>query len=138
MAQMMNDENKKYRSADILNYSALRKFAAENRRNMTPAEKALWQQLRGQQLGVKFLRQYIIGNYIVDFFCPSKQLIIEVDGKYHYAEDNQDFDNIRDTYLSLQGYKVLRFINEQVLCNIDQVIATIQTQLCNLPPLKGE
>ena len=134
----MNDENKKYRSADILNYSALRKFAAENRRNMTPAEKALWQQLRGQQLGVKFLRQYIIGNYIVDFFCPSKQLIIEVDGKYHYAEDNQDFDNIRDTYLSLQGYKVLRFINEQVLCNIDQVIATIQTQLCNLPPLKGE
>ncbi len=135
---MMNDENKKYRSADILNYSALRKFAAENRRNMTPAEKALWQQLRGQQLGVKFLRQYIIGNYIVDFFCPSKQLIIEVDGKYHYAEDNQDFDNIRDTYLSLQGYKVLRFINEQVLCNIDQVIATIQTQLCNLPPLKGE
>ena len=135
---MMNDENKKYRSADILNYSALRKFAAENRRNMTPAEKALWQQLRGQQLGVKFLRQYIIGNYIVDFFCPSKQLIIEVDGKYHYAEDNQDFDNIRDTYLSLQGYKVLRFINEQVLCNIDQVIAKIQTQLCNLPPLKGE
>ena len=134
----MNDENKKYRSANILNYAALREFAAENRRNMTPAEKVLWQQLRDKQLGARFLRQYIIGNYIVDFFCPSKQLIVEVDGKYHYAEDNQDFDNIRDAYLSQQGYTVLRFINEQVLCNIDQVIATIQPQLCNLPPLKGE
>lgn len=125
----MNDENKIYRQADILNYPALKEYAAENRRNMTPAEKALWQQLRCKRLGVKFLRQYIIGNYIVDFFCPSKQLIIEVDGKYYYAEDNQDFDAIRDAYLSQQGYKVLRFINEQVLCNIDQVIATIRTRL---------
>lgn len=125
----MNDENKIYRQADILNYPALKEYAVENRRNMTPAEKTLWQQLRCKRLGVKFLRQYIIGNYIVDFFCPSRQLIIEVDGKYHYAEDNQDFDAIRDAYLSQQGYKVLRFINEQVLCNIDQVIATIQTRL---------
>ena len=112
MAQAMNDENKIYRQAGILNYPALKEYAAENRRNMTPAEKALWQQLRCKQLGVKFLRQYIIGNYIVDFFCPSRQLIIEVDGKYHHAEDNQDFDVIRDAYLSQQGYKVLRFINE--------------------------
>ncbi len=105
---------------------------------MTPAEAALWQQLKGKQLGVKFLRQYIIGNYIVDFFCPGKQLIIEVDGQYHYEEANQEFDQIRDAYFSRHGYKVLRFINEQVLCNTDQTIAIIRNQLRNLPPLKGE
>lgn len=125
----MEHNGKVYRRADILNYRALKDNAAKNRQNMTPAEMALWQQIRGKQLGVKFLRQYIIGNYIVDFFCPSKQLIIEVDGKYHYAEDNKEFDNIRDNYLTQQGYKVLRFINEQVLCNTEQTIEIIRQQL---------
>ncbi len=118
----MEHDGKVYRRADILNYRALKDNAATNRKNMTPTEMALWQQIRGKQLGVKFLRQYIIVDYIVDFFCPSKQLVIEVDGKYHYAEDNKEFDNIRDNYLTQQGYKVLRFVNEQVLCDTERTI----------------
>ena len=125
----MEHDGKVYRRADILNYRALKDNAATNRKNMTPAEMALWQQIRGKQLGVKFLRQYIIGDYIVDFFCPSKQLVIEVDGKYHYAEDNKEFDNIRDNYLTQQGYKVLRFVNEQVLCDTERTIEIIRQQL---------
>ncbi len=125
----MEGNRKEYRQADRINYPMLKEYAAHNRQNMTPAESALWQQLRGQQLGFKFLRQYIIGNYIVDFFCPGKQLIIEVDGKYHYAEDNPEQDQIRDAYLSQRGYTVLRFINEQVLCDTDQTIAIIKQHL---------
>jgi len=125
----MEHDGKVYRRADILNYRALKDNAATNRKNMTPAEMALWQQIRGKQLGVKFLRQYIIVDYIVDFFCPSKQLVIEVDGKYHYAEDNKEFDNIRDNYLTQQGYKVLRFVNEQVLCDTERTIEIIRQQL---------
>ena len=125
----MEHDGKVYRRADILNYRALKDNAATNRKNMTPAEMALWQQIRGKQLGVKFLRQYIIGDYIVDFFCPSKQLGIEVDGKYHYAEDNKEFDDIRDNYLTQQGYKVLRFVNEQVLCDTERTIEIIRQQL---------
>ncbi len=125
----MEHDGKVYRRADILNYRALKDNAATNRKNMTPAEMALWQQIRGKQLGVKFLRQYIIGDYIVDFFCPSKQLVIEVDGKYHYAEDNKEFDDIRDNYLTQQGYKVLRFVNEQVLCDTERTIEIIRQQL---------
>ena len=125
----MEHDGKVYRRADILNYRALKDNAATNRKNMTPREMALWQQIRGKQLGVKFLRQYIIVDYIVDFFCPSKQLVIEVDGKYHYAEDNKEFDNIRDNYLTQQGYKVLRFVNEQVLCDTERTIEIIRQQL---------
>lgn len=125
----MEHDGKVYRRADILNYRALKDNAATNRKNMTPTEMALWQQIRGKQLGVKFLRQYIIVDYIVDFFCPSKQLVIEVDGKYHYAEDNKEFDNIRDNYLTQQGYKVLRFVNEQVLCDTERTIEIIRQQL---------
>lgn len=118
-----------YRTADKSNYTFLWQNANCNRKNMTEAELVLWTQIRNRQLGVKFLRQYVIGNYIVDFFCASKQLVVEIDGKYHYVEDNPKFDQIRDQYLTQLGYKILRFTNEQVLCNIEQVLTTIQNNL---------
>lgn len=73
----------KYNTANPLTYGLLRENAMRNKRNPTEAESIMWTLLRRKQLGVIFRRQYIIDEFIVDFVCLSKQLIIEVDGKYH-------------------------------------------------------
>jgi len=95
---------------------------------MTPAEKKLWSHLRKKQLnGIRFHRQRPIGKYIVDFYCPSKSLVIEVDGGHHYYDDNQiTIDKERDQYLEgPRKLKVIRFTNDDVLTNIDCVIEII-------------
>ena len=118
-----------YRQADVANYKFLKANAVYNRLHPTQAEAVLWTQIRSKQLGVRFLRQYIISDFIVDFFCPSKQLIVEIDGKYHTDGQQQEYDILRQQKLECMGYKVLRFINEDVLCNIDQIICTIKVNL---------
>ena len=72
-----------YKNASPDRYGLLKAFARENRKNATLAESVLWEQLRNNTLGVKFLRQHAIGDYIVDFVSRSSGLIIEVDGGYH-------------------------------------------------------
>ena len=107
-------------------------LAKKLRRNSTDAERHLWQYLRSKQCdGYKFRRQQPIGNYIVDFVCFSKKVVIELDGGQH-AEETQKQDRIRDMWLESQGFKVLRFWNNEVLKNIDGVYTTIQ-ELLNLP-----
>jgi very-short-patch-repair endonuclease len=92
------------------------------RQNMTEAELALWQYLRKPGIdGLRFRRQASIGPYIVDFFCPQKGLIVEVDGSQH--DDARD--GMRDTWLEARGYRVLRFWNNEVLENIDGVCGAI-------------
>ena len=87
---------------------------------MTEAELALWRHLRLRQLGsCKFRRQQPIGNYIVDFVCFEKRLIIEVDGGEHSAQ--AAYDSERDTWLESQGFSVLRFWNNQVLNEMEDV-----------------
>jgi very-short-patch-repair endonuclease len=101
------------------------------RHNSTDAERKLWQVLRSRQLaGVKFRRQVEIDGYVVDFLCPAKRLIIEVDGGQHTAER----DSRRTAYLESQGFRLIRFWNSDVLQNLDGVWATIETALETTPP----
>lgn len=82
---------------------------------MTAAEVALWQMLRNRQLdGVRFFRQYSIGNYIVDFYCPQYSLVIELDGDYHFDDHRIQQDKQRSDYLLSKGIRVLRFENFEV------------------------
>ena len=110
-------------------YSLLKGFARQNRKNPTDAEIILWQHIRGKNLKTKFFRQYIIADYIVDFVSLESNLIIEVDGAYHSEMEQQVYDEGRTKRLESLGFKVLRFSNEEVLNQIDNVINSIKTTL---------
>lgn len=114
-----------YKSSSPDRYLMLREYARRNRENATLAEHYLWEHLRGKALGVDFLRQHIIGDYIVDFVSRHDGLVIEVDGGYHSEPQQQEDDVIRENYLERMGYHVMRFSNEEVLFNIDSVIKQI-------------
>ena len=114
-----------YKSSSPDRYLMLREYASRNRENATLAEQYLWEHLRGKALGVEFLRQHIIGDYIVDFVSRHDGLVIEVDGGYHSEPQQQEDDVIRENYLERMGYHVMRFSNEEVLFNIDNVIKQI-------------
>ena len=84
----------------------LKQVSHNLRNNMTEAEKLLWSRLRGKQLlGLQFYRQKPILNYIVDFYCPSANLVIECDGSQHFTEENLEADRIRDEALAHLGLK---------------------------------
>ena|SRR5688572_18436838 len=95
--------------------------------NQTDAEKKLWYALRNRQLcGLKFVRQEPIGRYTCDFVCREKRVIVEVDGGQH-AESKSDA--IRDRYLRENGYRVIRFWNNDVLSNLNGVLESLVAQL---------
>ena len=105
-------------------------LARELRKNMTDAERLLWSKVRRKQLNsYQFYRQKNVGNYIVDFYCPSGKLIIELDGGQHYTEEGKKKDEIRDQYLDSLGFTVLRFSDREVLKNLEGVIEKIHDQL---------
>ena len=106
-------------------YPILKEHARRMRNNPTEAETFLWKQLKAQGLGVAFKRQCIILDYIADFYCPSANLIIEVDGGYHLQEEQQQLDKEREERLQAKGYNILRFTNEQVLFDTDKVLKDI-------------
>lgn len=110
-------------------YELLKDFARKNRNNPTEAERCLWQQLRTNGLGVRFRRQHIIGDYIGDFVCVEKKLIIEVDGPYHFTEEQTQEDEIRSRNLQSMGYRIVRFTNDEIFGNIDSVINKIKQTL---------
>ena len=107
-------------------YSVTKENAKTNRSNMTDAESLLWHYLRQEQLGVRFRRQHVIGDYIVDLICLKQRLIIEIDGGYHNDIVQQQEDRIRQNWLESMDYKVIRFTNEEVFYNIETVISTIK------------
>ena len=89
---------------------------------MTPQEKKLWSIIRNRQFfGYRFRRQFPIGQYIVDFICREKKIIIEIDGGQHNKNTNIHYDNIRTKYLITKGYKVIRFWNNDIDKNIKGV-----------------
>lgn len=99
---------------------------------MTDTEQYLWQYLRKQQLqGVQFRRQYVIGPYIVDFICFQSRLIVECDGGQHASQ--QIYDQERDVYLKAQGFRILRFWNNEILENIEGVLEVIGGHLTPPP-----
>jgi very-short-patch-repair endonuclease len=100
------------------------KQARALRKNMTAAERALWLRINRRQIAsAKFRRQQTLGPYIVDFVCFEKRLIVEVDGGQH--SEQIDRDQRRSAWLEAQGYRVLRFWNNEVLGNIEGVTQTI-------------
>ena len=97
--------------------------ARKLRKEPTPAERKLWAYIRNDKLGVNFRRQHAIGNFIPDFVCIKKKLIIELDGSQHLEQE--EYDEERTKYLNSLGYKVIRFWNNEVTNNIDGVILAI-------------
>ena len=108
----------------------LKHFARELRRNMTDAERLLWSRIRRKQLkGYQFYRQKNIGNYIVDFYCPTRNLVIEVDGGQHYTEAGRTKDKAREYYLVGLGLILLRFSDREVLTDTNGVLERIYQHL---------
>ena len=124
-------------TADPRLYGVLKDFAEENRKNPTEAESVLWNTLKAKGVGLKFRRQHIIEDFIVDFFCNEKKLTIELDGGYHRVLEQMKKDEERTARLQELGYTELRFTNEQVLCDIDNVIKEI-IQTAQSLPLGGD
>jgi very-short-patch-repair endonuclease len=98
--------------------------AKEFRRNMTPAEKILWQELRANKLSIHFRRQQIIAGFIVDFYCHKAELVIEVDGEIHDLQ--QDEDARREKALCELGLKIVRFKNYEVIRDLSEVMEKIR------------
>ncbi len=97
------------------------------RSNLTPAEACLWKYLQGSKLdGKKFRRQHSVGNYILDFYCPSEKLAVELDGALHFTEEGIVQDEIRTHYLNELGIKVIRFENKLVFDKPDWVLEEIK------------
>jgi very-short-patch-repair endonuclease len=104
----------------------LRDYARENRKNATLAEQYLWEHLRKGAMGVDFMRQHIVGDYIADFASRHGGLIIEVDGGYHSERKQQEDDERREHDLEQMGFHVMRFTNEEVLYDLDNVLQQIE------------
>ena len=123
--------------------SDLSNIAKKLRKNSTDAENLLWYHLQRKNLeGLKFRRQEPIGRYIVDFVCFERKIMIEVDGGQHFDDKNKDKE--RDAHLGIDGFKVLRFWNNEVLQNINGVLEVIRENCINhlnhpplTPPIKG-
>lgn len=110
-------------------YGLLKEYAQKNRNNETLAEGLLWDYLKAGKMGVVFKRQHIIGPYIADFCCLTERLVIEVDGGYHQLPDQQENDVQREEWLHEQGFTVLRFSNEEIYNNIENVLEIINKEL---------
>ena len=106
------------------NTKRLEKTRKSLRRTESKPEVLVWSKLRRKQIGYKFRRQFSIGRYIVDFYCPSTKLIIEIDGSVHSFKKQKD--KIREDYLLKEGYSLIRFSTYKVLNNLESVISEIK------------
>ena len=123
----VGDEWHKWHS-DLQLWEKLKPLAREKRHEPTAAESKLWNYLRGRSIeGAKFRRQHTIERFIVDFFCAERKLIIEVDGDIHQYTKTEDA--IRQEFLGQQGFRVIRFTNNEILLGIDGVINKIKSIL---------
>lgn len=115
----------------MFNYEKhLKKYSRQLRKNMTETEKIIWSKVRCKQIkGCLFYRQKPIGNFIVDFYCPEGNLVIELDGGQHYSEAGKVEDAQRDNYLKKLGLSVLRFSDREVFENLKGVTETIWSYL---------
>jgi len=128
------DKRLGFMTGDLRIWEKLKANSRENRQNQTPAENILWQLLRNNQTGYKIRRQHAIDGYIADFVCLPKGLVIEVDGGYH--EGTKEEDSIRTEVLNKEGFKVIRFTNEEVTNDAKRVIQIIKETLSSQPDRK--
>ncbi len=95
--------------------------------NQTEAESLLWSKLRNRQFhNLKFRRQFGIGEYVADFYCPEIKLVIELDGSQHYTDEGLAYDKIRTEFMECMNIRVARFSNLEVLRNIDGVLLALE------------
>lgn len=114
----------------IYNRTIFRERRRDLRRNQTDAEKILWKYLRNKGfMGLKFFRQYSVGAYIIDFYCPEHKLAIELDGGQHAEEERKEYDGIRTDFLLSKGIEVVRFWNNEVLQNTEVLLTEITRKL---------
>ena len=120
---MTGTHNKKYSNSALNNAKNLRS-------DMTIFERKLWTRLRAKRfMNIKFKRQVPIGVYIADFVCKDKKLIIELDGSGHLETAQQEHDINRDSYLKSQGYEILRFYNNDIENNLEEVLEVIRQKI---------
>jgi len=109
------------------NRPQLKAYRKSLRNNGTPTEAYLWGFLKNKQLeGKKFRRQFSVGNYILDFYCPSEKLCVELDGAGHYTDKGYAYDQERTVFLNAQGIRVIRFENKTVFEHTENVLETIR------------
>ena len=114
----------------IFNRKPLKAFRKELRNNLTASEAVLWTALQKKKLeGRKFRRQHSIGKYIVDFYCPSEKLVVELDGANHYTHEGEMHDMDRDAYINTLGIKVLRYENRDIYNNLEAVLEDIKRNI---------
>ena len=111
-------------------------YAEVLRKNMTEAERIVWERLCKNQLGVRIRRQHPIHKYIADYYCHELKLVIEIDGGIHLSKEIQQYDISRDVTLNEFGIQVIRFTNDQVINNIDQIIEEIKKKIEELKHLR--
>lgn len=104
-------------------------FARVLRKTATEQEKILWQELRNKKLGFKFRRQHPIDEYIVDFICIDKKLIIEIDGFHHITKEGMENDKMGDILLKHYNFRILRFFNSEIESNLEDVLNKIREAL---------
>ncbi|GAB3806838.1 hypothetical protein GCM10028819_42980 [Spirosoma humi] len=115
------------RNGQLNNLSSLKSIRKELRNGATEAEKVLWQRLKGGQLtGLKFRRQHSIGLFVLDFYCPSERLAIELDGEIHQTSEVQLHDEERQKAIETLDVRVIRFPNAAVMDNMSQVLRDLQ------------
>ena len=133
-------ESSKTMRSKISTLPSLRAKRRNLRKNSTPQEIILWSRLRNKHLGVKFRRQHSFENYIADFYCPEKSLVVEIDGSQHLAQER--YDDERTKFFESLGLRVERFWNNEINTNINGVVERITGMLAekhpfsNSPPLK--
>lgn len=131
-------EQEHWRTANPALYDLLKEYCQRMRNQPTDAERIIWDSLSGKKLeGYKFRKQHIIGSYIADFICLKQNLIIEIDGLIHQLPDNIVSDAERTTWLEEQGYKVIRFTNDEVIFRLNEVLDRIVETLESVAPPLG-
>jgi len=107
---------------EIFNRKATKKYRRKLRNFMTTPEKKFWDSVRKDRLGVRFRRQYGIGGYIADFYCPELKLVIEIDGSGHFTSEGKAYDEERTGFMNSIGIRVVRYNNSDVMYNISGVL----------------
>lgn len=127
---MNNSQETKPAYKAVSNLKEKKELRKQLRNNATPAEKKLWEALKDKKLdGFKFRRQHSIDRYILDFFCPTANVAIELDGDNHYTAEAREYDQIRDNYLQSVGITVIRYSNHEVYENFEGVLEDIRSYL---------
>jgi very-short-patch-repair endonuclease len=102
------------------------------RNNMTYCEKLVWLHLRKKQLGYRFLRQYSVDHFVLDFYCPELKLAVELDGDIHEIPEQRKYDKSRQKYLEEFGIRFIRIKNEEFLSNPNKAFGRIENKIKSL------